>query len=526
MRAGFHDVSATLLNPPGGMLVNLNDPLALFKHMFPTAYIRDHLIPGTNANGRAHHANWKDLDEHELFLYIGMWMVMSFSHFSDRRTFWSTERVSMFTPSARFHHVMSRERFEAITSSLVLGDEPAGVKVDPFLQVRPLVTAWNANMRHAFSSSWLVCLDESMCKHTNTHIPGAQYKPNKFTTRGLEFHTIGDKETDIIFFEELVEGKDRPAHLPMKKYNDRGLTRGLLLRTTEEAGILSQGKVVILDAAFCQLEAVMELRRHDTFPISCIKRKRYYPANVPGADMDKEAEKLEVGKSVAKKGKFTFPGDSTVLPFHIVATRDSKYVFKLLCTAGATNVPEGPLVKRKGKVTFQHHQSANWYYRGRASVDHNNNKRQHDRPLEEVWVTHDWQHRVLAHLVNTSEVNACYAFGHFFNTRLPLMEFRAKLAHALLDLPTGEPKEHLDPHPILSHALTPFPHHSKWMAEEDLTGEDCATGHWEGTLKTKYITRVCGCGKQSRFYCTCDPSTAICRECFNAHITHELTKEK
>ena len=92
-------------------------------------------------------------------------------------------------------------------------------------------------------------------------------KPHPF---GNEYHTICCGETGIMYFVELVEGKDRPAQLGRHQHEERGKTVGLLLRMTKS--ISGTGKVVIMDSGFCVLEALIALREVSVYGSALIKK--------------------------------------------------------------------------------------------------------------------------------------------------------------------------------------------------------------------------------------------------------------
>ena len=79
------------------------------------------------------------------------------------------------------------------------------------------ITTWTH-----FSPVFISCLDESRMKRVNKYtclgFIFVLYKPWKF---GNEWHTIACSDSDILFYVELVGGKDAPAD-PPPKYSDKG----------------------------------------------------------------------------------------------------------------------------------------------------------------------------------------------------------------------------------------------------------------------------------------------------------------
>ena len=105
--------------------------------------------------------------------------------------------------------------------------------VDRFSEVRQLIDAWNANMAHNFSPSWISAIDESMSKRVSEYTcPGFMYVPRKPWPFGNEYHDAGCADSNIIWQVDLREGKDQPTDLGQKDCEKNGKTCGTLLRLT------------------------------------------------------------------------------------------------------------------------------------------------------------------------------------------------------------------------------------------------------------------------------------------------------
>ena len=64
---------------------------------------------------------------------------------------------------------------------MYMSNEPP-VYVDWFWEVRQLIDAWNVNMAHNFSPSWINAIDELMSKWVSEYTcPGLMYVPCKLT---------------------------------------------------------------------------------------------------------------------------------------------------------------------------------------------------------------------------------------------------------------------------------------------------------------------------------------------------------
>ena len=70
------------------------------------------------------------------------------------------------------------------------------------------------NMRKAFVSSWIVCIDESMVVFYNKYASGWIAVKRKPHPLRIEYHTTVCFESKIIFWIEIVEGKSKPKEGP------------------------------------------------------------------------------------------------------------------------------------------------------------------------------------------------------------------------------------------------------------------------------------------------------------------------
>jgi hypothetical protein len=105
-----------------------------------------------------------------------------------------------------------------------------------------------------------------------------------------------------MFSMEMVEGKDHPPQVA-ERWSKLGKTMGLLLRML--ATYLSTGRYVILDSGFCVLKSLVELKKVGIFACAVIKKRRYWPAFVPGEAINRQFHNLGlgVGDSLAISGK-------------------------------------------------------------------------------------------------------------------------------------------------------------------------------------------------------------------------------
>jgi Transposase IS4 len=239
-----------------------SDMELLFEELFPIKFIKEVILIESNKQLTP------PLTIGEFKRFIGLFFLMSTTEGFFRRDFWSRLPINMFRGAPyRFHEYMTRNRFDAIASSLRFSNT-ISVPGDKFAEVRDMLSAWNRNMSLNFEPSWVSCLDESMSIWTNPWTcPGYMYVPRKPHPMGNEYHTVCCGESGVLYQLELVEGKDS---IGPKEFDDRGKTSGLLLRLTRP--IWFKGNVVVLDSGFCVLQAITDLKKNGVFAASLIKK--------------------------------------------------------------------------------------------------------------------------------------------------------------------------------------------------------------------------------------------------------------
>ena len=261
----------------GNLQVKDMGPGQFFDCFFPWNYIRAEVIPATNAVLRE--KKQKDTTIGEIKLFFGLWTVISLNPGYQVRDFFippgtpKYKRDFLWNPPY-LGDSMSRARFDVLHSSTRLRkDCPPTNYRDKFWHIRILIDAFNKQMAKSFAPSWLTCLDESMVTFFNAFCPGwmnVKRKPHPF---GNEYHTIACCDTHIIFFIELVEGKDKPSEGPNSEveYLDQlGATPALVTRMTRS--IWGTGRVVLLDSVFGYLRCLQVLKRKGFFGTCVIKK--------------------------------------------------------------------------------------------------------------------------------------------------------------------------------------------------------------------------------------------------------------
>ena len=178
--------------------------LQLFEGLFPKDYLHVVILVETK----------KELKDPllygELIQWIGIWVLVSTLDGSDQCSFWLSKEVDMYegVPFC-LSSVMTRNWFETILSAMMYTSNEPPVYVDRFWEVRQSIDAWNVNMAHNVSPSWINAIDKSMSKWVSEYTcPGFMYVPRKPRQFGNEYHDAGCADSDIIWQVDLREGKD------------------------------------------------------------------------------------------------------------------------------------------------------------------------------------------------------------------------------------------------------------------------------------------------------------------------------
>ena len=495
----------------------------MFLVFFPTSYIKEVVIVETNK--KLHHP----MSFGEFLRFIGCWLMMScYEGITNRRDWWSTKTISMHEGAPfRLNEWMSRSRFEEILRYLQYTNMPLPSFNDPYFHRRQMEEAWNKNMCDIFDPSWVSVLDESMQIWFNRWTcPGWMYVARKPHPFGNELHTIACALSGILFFAEMVEGKDRPRQLGKKQFAELGKTVGLMLRMSRP--LWGTGKVVVMDSGFCVAKGLCEMYHKGVYGHALIKKRRYWPTSVPGDKIDEHMENSEVGEVDALKRK------NDGVDWHVFCMKEPEYVMKIMTTYGTLDPKDDAETKRtvddggtKKKVKFKYTEVFKNHFKYRHFVDdHNNRRHGSGMSIERTWGTQYWPDRSFAWFLAVSEVNTNLARSFFLHGvgLLPQVVFRKKLAFELLlnnfDIDESAVAEHnLRSNSNKDHSLKVAPHYTgKWLSSKNLWNK----------VKSKYQKQLCayqmtGCKNLTRLYCTCSTGLFICTSCYPKHIIdHEM----
>ena len=425
---GNADTRARFRNYSWDTIANMS-PLQVFFLCYPKKYLTEVVIPATNPNLKL-----GPLDLRELVCFFGCIFYMScFQGISDRKEWWSRSPPTMNSGAPfRLNKYMSGNRFEDIVQGLrhTTLDPPA--YLDRFFEVRQMWDYFNEHYDEEYISSHLSTLDESVAVWLDQHGPGFMFIPRKPHPFGNEYHTIADVETTMTYRMECVEGKDRPAQLGPKEYDDKGKTVGVMLRLTKP--LHHTGKIVEQDSGFCVFEGIAAQHQMGVYGDALIKKRRYWPKHVPGSEIDAAMADADIGTVRTLQGKVL---EQDV---YIHCLKEEEYVTKIMSTHGShqlvlnhmtTRSFRNPATGQQSTTSFAYFDPFSRYFRARHSVDDNNNRRHQPISIETTWATKWWANRQQGFHLAVAAVNANLASARAKGLSEALPELVARRALAI-----------------------------------------------------------------------------------------------
>lgn len=510
-------------------VISKMDELAQFRMCFPEKYARDVLIPATNKN-----IEGDPLCLSEFYVWLGCHFYMAcFEGISDRKMWWSSKPVDMFGGAPfRLSQFMSLNRFKAITAAMEYTDiDPPTTFVDKFHHVRQMIDAFNDHYAEEYIPSWLSCLDESMNSWLNKYCPGFMNVPRKPHPNGNEYHSIadGDDGHPVMWRIKIQEGKDRPKDATGKwafpsKFDGtnakgRAYTKTSTLMCEMTEPIHGTGKIVSMDSGFCVTAGILHLHDLGVYGQALIKKRKYWPKDVPGDQIDQYFDGKPLGFSK------TLKQDMDGIPFYVHCNRDTKFVTKMMSTHGLlTTVPDHITYRQKPSgewVSFAYPEFLSHHNHSKHWVDDVNNRRHDPIGLEQVWHTKWWPTRQFTFICSVAESNAVHCRARARkDSATPQLEFRRNLAKLMLFNRIGDdgtrraspirPRKRVRDDRVTEHGLVSRPKY---------------TGMWDNSINnwrridTEYCKTKCNtCKTKVRTYCKCNKKISMCLNCFGDHM--------
>jgi hypothetical protein len=343
-------------------------------------------------------------------------------------------------------------------------------------------------------------------------------KPSPF---GNEYHTMACAVLHVIFWIEIVEGKDRPPQLgPLLHVEAHGKLCGLVLRAAET--IKGSNRVIGMDSGFGVLATLPELRKRGLHGTVVLKKKKYWAKGLPGNEILEALRMEDVGTTKVLVGKFK--GEKIWIGCQV----DSKHT-TLIGNTWSTTERNGKKKKRKvgGRlVEFNYCAYQNTWYWIRHAVDDANHNRAHPLPLEDTINTKDWVMRQFTFIDAMCECNAKQAYNYWVRKKQdkPLMtniQFRhARMMQLANNSEWAREKQTgnttFEDKSIPGPPVCKLKHYEKGRGEWDFEARNYKFPAQE---YQKYFCRwTKKCKNKVRTYCACDPYITLCIEYYPDHV--------
>ncbi|RHZ83449.1 hypothetical protein Glove_92g59 [Diversispora epigaea] len=356
-------------------------PRQFFERFLPVEYIMSTVISSTNEHARASERLWKDLTWMEFMRFIEILTIMTYVQCLNICDYWSTVPDTGGV-ALEFDQYMSHRRFRDIVKYLKLTNVPTD-NDDPFHFARKFHNVFNENLAKAIIPCSFFCIDKSMC----------QWMVNLLVQ---------------------LDPCEPPEHTNKKKFSEYSATIATILRLTEPW--FNSGRTIIADSWFGSVNDCTILYKHGFYSILQLKKRRYWPKNIPYDITD--ALGSAYGSFVSRTGKFDNV-DLTLCSIH-----DRKNIV-LLASCSTTNLKTEitRYIKGHGNVKFRRPAIFDEYNEYRSAIDIFNNLRDNALSYHNVLTTKCSKNRILAFYFSAVEANSYSAYCQFVPVVIPMLEY-------------------------------------------------------------------------------------------------------
>ncbi|CAG8819695.1 41709_t:CDS:2, partial [Gigaspora margarita] len=428
-------------------------PRQFFERFIPVDYIMSVVIPSTNQCAHASERLWKDLTWMEFMRFVGILTIMTYIRCSDICDYWST-KAEIGSVALTFGQYMSHKRFRDIIKYLTLSNI-ATTNDDP--------DAFNENLSKAITPGSSLCIDESMCQWMGKIDKGP--------------------------FQRKIPRKPHPIGL------------ATMLRLTEPW--FHSGRTVIADSWFGNTNACTTLYKYGLYSILQLKKRRYWPKNIP-SDIT-SALNNDYGSSISRVRKLDG------IDLTVCSIRDRKNIVLLSnCSITSPGTEITRYIEGHGSIKFQRPTIFDEFNEFRSAVDILNNLRDNALSYHDVLTTKRSADRIFAFYFTVAEANSFSAYCRFVpgKQNMKHTDFRKHLVKSIFDC-------YLDT--TIADRTKKKRKLESDNFEHNLLSLKCDPATKK--LKGKRLQRHClGCHKRTTTCCSCQITRAICTNCWANHI--------
>ncbi|RHZ83451.1 hypothetical protein Glove_92g57 [Diversispora epigaea] len=425
------------------------------------------VISSTNEHARASERLWKDLTWMEFMRFIEILTIMTYVQCLNICDYWSTVPDTGGV-ALEFDQYMSHRRFRDIVKYLKLTNVPTD-NDDPFHFARKFHNVFNENLAKAIIPCSFFCIDKSMC----------QWMVNLLVQ---------------------LDPCEPPEHTNKKKFSEYSATIATILRLTEPW--FNSGRTIIADSWFGSVNDCTILYKHGFYSILQLKKRRYWPKNIPYDITD--ALGSAYGSFVSRTGKFDNV-DLTLCSIH-----DRKNIV-LLASCSTTNLKTEitRYIKGHGNVKFRRPAIFDEYNEYRSAIDIFNNLRDNALSYHNVLTTKCSKNRILAFYFSAVEANSYSAYCQFVpgKKNMKHVDFCKQLVTSIFNYYSTEEMEGT----IADRTKKRKNRDSNNLEHNLISINNNSTN---SQIKGKYIQRHCiSCYKRTSTSCSCSIPRAMCTNC-------------
>ena len=223
--------------------------LDFFIQFIPCDYIKDTLIPATNAYAQNQTCDWQDITFEEFIHVLGILYSMEVYRLPERRMYWSVEDVVLYK-ALNYGRFIGLTRIEKILHFLQFSHNE-----DKDEQILELICAVNAQFKEGLTAGDVLVIDESMVKSFHRNLKGKMKIIRKPCPIGNEYKTLCDGRSYVVLHIELYEGKE---YMKDKEHvTEYGATTATTLRLTDYWK--NTGRIVVGDSWFGSVKTAVQL---------------------------------------------------------------------------------------------------------------------------------------------------------------------------------------------------------------------------------------------------------------------------
>lgn len=204
----------------------------------------------------------------EFKAYMGLVVRMSLVKLPSIRMYWSTDPTFH---QAQIADVMTRPRFEEITSNLHFCDNDQADVNDRGHKIREIINHINKAMPDAYTYSKKLSIDEHMVKFKG-HNAMKQYMKNKPVSWGFKLWCLCESDTGYLYNVDIYTGK--------KTSVEHGLGESVVLQLCQP--LAKKGVEVYCDNFFTSVNLLDILKQNDIMACGTIRSNRkHMPKQFP-----------------------------------------------------------------------------------------------------------------------------------------------------------------------------------------------------------------------------------------------------